>query len=236
MLKYTRGVVGDTLDAIKRLSRGIDITVQIVYIAYLILSIVFDFGALHANIVLLTVASLYFIYDLSSTREFYTKLQEKMRETAKFTVKVTKKVVQVVIIVIAIIELSTAEEFESITLLMTFLMIVGFVISLIFSIMISMFEERKELIVNAVALDLKPKKVIDVMHKITGHKPTEEEIEEEKIRQRLEEICAEQKEKKKRKKQWLKELKEKLAQKEEEKRKKAEQKAKEPENEPIKTK
>ncbi len=233
MLKYTRGVIGDTIDAIKRLARGIEITVQIVYIAYLIVAIALGTGILYANIALLVVSVLYFIYDLASTREFYTKVQKKHRENVKTTVKITKRLTHIVIITVAIIELSTAPKLDAISLIMTFLMIIGFVISLIFDIAISMVDDRKELIVNAVALDLKPKKVIDVVHKITGHKQTEEEIEEEKIRAKLEEICQEQQDKKLRKKAWLKNIKEKLKskrKKEAEKQEKKDAKKEEKEN------
>lgn len=228
MLKYTRGVIGDTIDAIKRLARAIEIIVQIVYIAYLIISIVIGTGVLFANIALLTVSALYFIYDLASTREFYTKTQEKQRERVKLTVKITKRITHIIVITIAIIELATS-PFNAVPLIMTFIMIVGFILSLVVDIAISAVEERKELIVTAVALDLKPQKVIDVVHKITRHKPTEEELEEEKIRERLEEICKEQKEKKKRKKLWLQKIKEKLKIKEKRKQEKEEIKEKEPE-------
>lgn len=224
MLKYTRGVIGDTIDAIKRLARGIEITVQIVYIAYLIISIALGNGVLFANALLLAVSVVYFIYDLASAHEFYTKAQEKQRERIKLTVKITKRITHLIVIVIAVIELATS-PFNAVPLIMTFIMIVGFVLSLVFDIALSAVEERKELIVNAVALDLKPKKVIDVVHKITGHKPTDEELEEEKIREKLEEICKEQKEKKNRKKLWLKQIKEKLKIKEKKNKEKETQKA-----------
>ena len=208
MLKYTRSVLGDTIDAIKGLARGIEITVQLVYIAYLIISIALGNGILLANIVLLIVSVSYFIYDMASAREFYTKKLQKQRENVKKTVKITKRVTHIVIIVIACIELAT-NPFDAVSLIMTFIMIVGFIVSLIFDITISMIEARKELFVNAIALDMKPKKVIDVFHKITGHKPTEEELEEERIREKLEEIYKEQKEKKQRKKLWQRKIKEK---------------------------
>ena len=223
MLRYTRGAIGDTIDAIKKLARGIEIAVQIVYIAYLIISIALGSGILFANIVLLSVSALYFIYDLASAHEFYTKAQEKQRERVKETVKITKRITHAVVIIIAVIELATS-PFSAVPMIMTFMMIVGFVLSWVFDAIISAVDERKELIVTAVALDLKPQKVIDVMHKITGHKPTEEEIEEEKIREKLEEICREQKEKKKRKKEWLKSIKDKLKIKENRKKQKEKQK------------
>ena len=70
MLKYTRGVIGDTIDAIKRLARGIEITVQIVYIAYLIISIALGNGVLFANALLLAVSVVYFCFFYHSLHYF----------------------------------------------------------------------------------------------------------------------------------------------------------------------
>ncbi len=231
MLKYTRSVIGDTIDAVKRIARTIELIVQFVYIAYLIIAIALGNGILFANIALLTLSVAYLVYDIASAREWYTKLQEKIRDNVKQVVKITKKVIHIVIITIAIIELCT-EPFDPVSLIMTFIMIIGFVVSLLFEIIIGVVEDRKELLVNAVALDLKPKKIIDVVHKITRHQPTEEELAEEKMRERLDKIYEEQKEKKQRKKLWKVRIKEK----ENAKRERAEAKEREEREEPEKVK
>ena len=100
MLKYTRSVIGDTIDAVKRIARAIELVVQFVYIAYLIIAIALGNGILFANIFLLALSVAYLIYDVASAREWYTKLQEKIRDNVKQIVKITKRVIHIVIITI----------------------------------------------------------------------------------------------------------------------------------------
>lgn len=210
MLGYTRGIVGDTIDSIKKIAIGVDIFAQLVYIVYLSVALVMRTGQPIANAVLLFLSIAYFIYYLVTLRRWYTKKELNSRKKAKLFLRCSKRLVNLAVIVVAIIEICLKpNETDNIKLLLTILMIFGFVTSIILDLIVGLVSARLELIYTAVKLDMenikKPLKApINLFKRATGREVEEVEVDPKLVSQ-LETIKENQKQLKKRKKLWKRE-------------------------------
>ncbi len=201
MFDYTRGVLADTVDSIKRLTRAIDIIAQIVYIIYLIVSIATGKSFLAANCVLLAISIAYFIYFLSTIKRWYTKQEKARRKKVKNILWYSKKLVHIVVIVLAIVDLSLAEEVDSFSILSVVFMVLGFLIPSLLKIITNIIEKRIDLFIAAIKRDT-PKPLVKVVKKMTRSDDDDEVEDDDDLQAQLDRICIEQKEMRERKRAW----------------------------------
>ncbi|MCR5505784.1 MAG: hypothetical protein K6F07_02185 [Bacilli bacterium] len=155
----TVNVIVDTFDLMKRIAYICELSIQIVYIAYLIVKICFNSGWLIGNVVLLAMAIMYFGYHLiATTRTFEEKddeLQAKLnRKRVKTVFRIFKRMTNLAIIVYAFIQLYVSKNLYSADTLFLVLMVIGFVVSIFCDIVIFLIDARVTMIKEAVAIDI----------------------------------------------------------------------------------
>lgn len=154
MLKYTTSSIRDTYDFIKQAIFIFDTIFQVFYIGYLIFRIWTKTGFLALNIILLTITLFYFVYNLVTNREFYTDEQKKQRSVIRNISKIIKRLVNFTVIGLAVYRLYIdGSQVDNITMLLTVIMILGFVFSVVFDLLIMLIDRRSKLIEASIYYD-----------------------------------------------------------------------------------
>lgn len=205
-IKYTTSATLDTFDFIKRTMFGLDVINQLFYIGYVVYRIILAQGYLVFNIILLTITLGDFIFHLSTMREFYTKEQKETRKIVRLITKWSKRAIRIVLITLSIISLAqNGPNVTFIDLLMTLLMIFGFLFSIISEVIVKVINSRTSLIKNAFYYDIEEfKKGNSLVVKIINKNLKEvlslvPEVESEEMRKKVEDVHKGQTEKKVRK-------------------------------------
>lgn len=155
MLKYTKSAVSDTLDFIKRLIYVFQIVIQLVYIGYFVYRLVDNLGNKIGNIILLLISAGCLLFQIVTTKEFYTKKQILQKKTVKQTFKVTKYLVNIGIIALAVISLVNGNaDNENAAMLITFLMMLGVLFSILFDVILVLIDKQMALIHSALLYDI----------------------------------------------------------------------------------
>lgn len=210
MFGYTKGIIGNTIDSIKKIAYGLDVITQITYMGYLIFAISVGNGVFWANLAMLGVSVIYFIYFLSTTKRWYTKKEKGKRKKAKLLSRTLKRLINIGVIVSAIIELCIdPSSVNNITLLLTVLMILGLTLSITFDLIIAVISARLKLIYAAIETDVENIKkpfvaTTNFVKKVVGKDVQEHQIDQDTL-EKLNMIKEEQQEIKKEKKIWSKE-------------------------------
>lgn len=204
MLDYTRGVISDTIESLKRVARFIDIVAQLVYLTYITACIATGRGYLATNCILLAVSIAYLIYFLSTVKCWYTKDEKAKRKRTKIIFKRTKWLVNLAVVILAIVNACTAEEIDIFSILgivfTSFLLIVSALLDLTTRVL----EKRANLFLNALKRDLQApvEGVKNVVKRITHKAPSDDEIDP--VYKRLDKIRSEHRDMRKKKKEWKK--------------------------------
>lgn len=190
MLDYTRGVFAKTLEDLKRLTFLLSLSLQVFQIGYLIYALCVGAGFLVANIILLVLSTAYcgFI--------FYMRRYAVAKETAKILKNIyawSKRLIKLFTLGVSVYGLLvtashavTVESLISIVLLL--FMIIAWILDVLFSLLVYVLDQRKELFFNAIKMDMEPLlKAKNFIDKIRG-KEVDEEIVTTKTRGKLEEI------------------------------------------------
>lgn len=206
MFDNSKGVILDTLDTIKRFFLAIDITIQLTYIGYLVFAVATGKGILVANILLLIISLAYLVYFLFTTKEWYTREEKKTRARVKKISKTVKRVINAIVIVFSIIDLCT-QPFSGMSLLMTIVMIVGFILSIAMEVLATSYiEHRKKLIFEAIKRDVSViSKPVGFVRGLFKKESEDEKKEKDDLDDELDVIRFVQSEKSKKRKLWKKE-------------------------------
>lgn len=154
-MKYTKSAILDSFDFIKRIIYIFELIIQLLYIGYLSYKIISNNGILAINIILLVLTVYYLVYYIATTREFYTHEQKVNKKTVKLCIKISKRIVNAIVIVISIYQLVlNSSANDNINMLMTLMMIFGYVLSIIGDIIVGLINNKIVIIINAVKYDL----------------------------------------------------------------------------------
>lgn len=204
--KYTTSVTLDTLDLVKRVAHVLDIINQTFYIGYVTYRLIAQMGYLVFNIILLVLTVGDLIFQLATVQEFYTKEQKETRKIVRLVIKWTKRAIRIILITLSIITLvQNAATVTFFDLLMTILMILGFVFSLFSEVVVKAVNTRASLFKNAFYYDIEEFKKGDTFIVKVINKQLKDvlslvpEVESEEMRLKLEEVHKSQNEKKVRK-------------------------------------
>ena len=178
MFDHTRASVDHILMELRRFVFGFRITVQSVYIVYLLFAIFVPMGNLAVNIALLAIGVGYLIFTLifdagEEKRERQTRIT--VRRWVNYTKLVLKAYALGVVIYTAAISLSHATP---VSLLMPAITSVLFLIQVLFEIVLYYVETRAQLLFDSMTMDLEPitkpaARVGDFIRRVKG-----EEVEE----------------------------------------------------------
>ena len=202
MLDYTRGVFSKTIDDLKKLTFLFSLSLQIFQVGYLIYALCIGAGILIANIILLIISSLYLGFVLYvhhfAVAEEMTKLLKSIYRWSKRLIKLFTLAVSIYGLYTTISDPVTVKSLISIVFLM--FMAIAWIFDVLFSVLIIIIEQRKELFFNAIKMDLEPVfKAKNFMDKIRG-KEVDDEIVTTKDRDKLEKIKSAFRQKKKQEK------------------------------------
>ena len=131
-----------TLNKIKKISNGIDVIVQLVYIVYLISSIYLGKGNEIANYIFLSVSVLYLIYHLFTYRKYMEGDKSIHRKGFKKIIKFLKKLVNIAVIIFAILEVSDSGNVDLFQVASAIIMIIGFITSLFFELLVMSLKKK----------------------------------------------------------------------------------------------
>ena len=222
MFDYTRMIISQTVTDVKRVFYGYQLGAQLVYIAYLIYALIARTGLWYANAALLLLASLYLIFFLSTTDYGKTPDGKVLTKKVRRTYVWSKRFIRLFTISVAVYDIFTTNSTNSISTLLTALMIVSWALEILLDLILRIIEGRFELIKEAIEADvdtlLKPIKTVgNFLKKATGQEvPPEEEPSkkrkwlDKKLSQKREKASEERRlaqEEKRRQKEELAELK-----------------------------
>ena len=180
MLDYTKAAFKKTVDDFKRIDYIRNVLTQLVYIAYLVYALVVAKDYLWANILLLTLSVAYFVFFLFATTG-KRKADKRTKSLVKSIYKRCKQLIKLFTLGLTVYGFClTANHFTPISLFFVALMIVGWILQIVFEIILRIFVNRVNLFMEGLEADyqnlIKPAKTVgNFFKKLTG-----KEIEPEK--------------------------------------------------------
>ncbi len=187
MLDYTKTAIQKTIDDYKRVDYFRNIITQLLYVLYLVYAVCTNTGYLWVDITLLSLAVSYFIFFMIMTQG---KPLAPIRKTQKFVAVLYRRCRQLLKLFTLGVMLYgiyfTTQNVTAWSVLLSALMIVGWVLQIIFEVLIRIFISRGQMIIEAMEADLevvtKPAKAVgNFFKKITG-KEVESPKEKSKTR------------------------------------------------------
>ena len=181
MFDYTRMIIGQTVTDVKRVFYGYQVLAQLIYIAYLIYALIAGAGIWYANAALLLLSCGYFIFFLSTTDYGKTPDGKALKRKVRTGYVWSKRFIRLFTIGMAVYDIVTADSSNSISTLLTALMIVSWMLEILLELIIRIIEVRFNLIKEAIEADvdelLKPIKTVgNFFKKATGQEiPPEQE-------------------------------------------------------------
>lgn len=211
MLDNTINAFRKTIDDFKKFATICNIVLQAISITYLLYSMIAGTGNLWVNLILLLLSTAYFVFYLI----VHTRKKELQKKVAKIFrwCKLGVKFFNLGLIIYGLY--FTLQEVTLLALVQLSFMIVGWVLGVVFEVVISVFEKRASLIVDGLKEDFSAViKTVNFFKRIKG----EEEVSHasEKNKSVLEQLKTKREEEKRAKKE------ERKAQKQAEKEKKKE--------------
>ena len=157
MLEYTKVVLNQTIDDIKKIAMVASFVTQGVYITYLIYAIAAGAGILYVNVPLLAISVVYLAFSIVMERKKKNKSLEKIKNKAKESYKIAKYIILIPALISAIITLATLDS-DNITfsLLFTVLMIFTYMTSILLSVITKVVEQRLAMFEVAIKADFEP--------------------------------------------------------------------------------
>lgn len=189
MLEYTKTVLNQTIDDIKKLGLVINLSTQSIYIAYLIYAIIAPVGIIYVNIPLLLVSFAYLVFSIVMESKKQKKTDGKIKSTVKDAYTAAKSIILLPALINAIITLITLKS-DNVTfsLLFTILMIFSYVMTILITVITKIVERRLAMFMVAIKADVEPiMNAYNSFRKFKGERVAEPEIDktEQRIRSDL---------------------------------------------------
>ena len=205
MLDYTKMAIKQTVSDLKKTDYIRNVATQIIYIIYLIYTLIVGTGILALNIVLLVISTSYFVFFLTMTSAGKTPEGKNVKKTGTAVYVWTKRLIKLFTLGVAVYGICTAvERVSAVSVILAALMIVGWILQIIFEVLIKILTNRVNFILEGLEADLdnmlKPvRSVGNFFKKVTGKEvapPKELTKNQLKLKEKVELYRAEQKKKK----------------------------------------
>lgn len=205
MLDYTKMAIKQTVSDLKKTDYIRNVATQIIYIIYLIYTLIVGTGILALNIVLLVISTSYFVFFLTMTSAGKTPEGKNVKKTGTAVYVWTKRLIKLFTLGVAVYGICTAvERVSAVSVILAALMIVGWILQIIFEVLIKILTNRVNFILEGLEADLdnmlKPvRSVGNFFKKVTGKEvapPKEPTKNQLKLKEKVELYRAEQKKKK----------------------------------------
>ena len=229
MFDYTKAAIVQTINDLKRLFYVIGLCTQIIYIAFLIYSLVTGAGIFAVNAILAVLSIAYLVFHLVTTKfgkDPDAKECKRLKKSGKELMKWLKRALRLVTITFAFIEIFSTDTPDTLSVILSAFMVIGWVAEILFDFIIKILTNRYRFIMDGLELDIdeitKPfKNVGNFFKKMTGQEVAPEKeltknqiylkesvlLQREEKTQQREEIKLKKSEEKQRKKQQAKQLK-----------------------------
>lgn len=165
MFDYTKMMVDQTITDVKRVFHGYKIASQIIYIAYLVYALIARTGIWYANLALLVLSIGYFAFFMSTTDYGKTPDGKQLTKNVRTGYVWSKRFIRLFTLGVALYDiLTTTDSTNSISILLTAMMLIGWAIEVLFDLLIRIITSRIALIKEAIDADvetlLKPVKTV----------------------------------------------------------------------------
>ena len=153
---YTATAVRKVINDFKKLLYTIDVTTQLLYLGYLAFALLSGSGVFIANVALAALSLAYFVFFLCVTKFGKSPDGTSAKKTVALVFKNTKRLIKLYTLGIAVYGVFTTvgDTLNPLSLLLCCFMIVGWVLSLVFDIVIKIFESRFGLVGEAIQADV----------------------------------------------------------------------------------
>ena len=188
MLDYTKIALQKIADDFKRLVYIFSIITQLAYMAYLAYALVAGVGIFWVNVTLASIAVAYFLFFMIVTRGNALYVKQGLHKVVQKIFKISKMLLKVFTIGVMLYGVySTTQNVTPIGVILSALMIVGWLLQLIFEVLGNVVSSRFQLLLSAIEADkdemTKPVKAVgNFFKRITGQ---EVEPEKEKSKTRI---------------------------------------------------
>lgn len=186
MLEYTKVVINQTIDDVKKISLIFNFSTQAIYIAYLIYTLCAGVGLIYVNIPLLVISVAYMAFSVIMEKKTQNKRAIKLKSRAKETYKVAKYIILVPTLITSVITLATLKsDHITFSLFFTIMMVLSYVSSVLMLIITKSVENRFELFMVAIKADMEPvMNAYNTFKKFKGERVEEESFDsaEKKMR------------------------------------------------------
>ena len=152
MLDYTKAALKQIVEDFKKVDFVRSVLTQIVYLAYLMYAIFARSGIFAVNLTLFIISALYFAFFL-----YMTGQENANKKVTKFAATLFKRCKQVIKLFTLGVMLYgvwiAAERVTPLSMILSSLMIVGWVLQILFEIIIKFFAKRANLIIEGLEAD-----------------------------------------------------------------------------------
>ncbi len=170
MLDYTKLALQKTYEDFKKIGHVFSVVTQLIYIAYLVYSIVVQSGRWWIKTIFLALSVGYFIFYMV----VYHTQNNQLNKRGTKIYKRSKLLLKLFELVVAFYSISvTTNDTSTLSVILLAMMLVGWLLQVVFDIIVSILEKRIQLFIEAVKADWQEvKKPIDsvsnFMKKLTG--------------------------------------------------------------------
>lgn len=205
MLDYTKMAIKQTISDLKRTDYIRNVATQIIYIIYLVYTLIAGVGYLALNVILLVISTSYFVFFLTMTSLGKTPEGKTVKKTGTRVYVWCKRLIKLFTLGLTVYGICTAvERVSALSVILAALMIVGWCLQIIFEVLIKILTNRVNFILEGLEADLdnmlKPvRSVGNFFKKVTGKEvapqkePTKNQL---RLKEKVEAYRAEQKRKK----------------------------------------
>lgn len=151
MFKYTREALNKVIDDFKLLSKVFKYTSQIVTVAYLTYSLIAKVGNFYANIILLCLFIGYTIFDFVVSDEGNKFIKKVVKRTINW-LKISIKAFTLFVLIYTIYTATT--DASAFSIIMATLMIIVWVLQVLLELVITVFEDEKDLVLAGIKKDI----------------------------------------------------------------------------------
>ncbi len=188
MLDYTKAALQKIADDFKKLVYFFNVITQIAYIAYLTYALFAPIGIFWVNVTLASIAVAYFIFFMIITQGNALYVKQNLHKVVQNIFKISKLLLKIFTIGVMLYGIyNTTQHVTPFGVILSAMMIVGFLLQFIFTLIGNIVSSRFQLLLAAIEADkeelTKPVKAVgNFFKKITGK---EIEPEKEKSKDRL---------------------------------------------------
>ncbi len=188
MLDYTKTAIEKIIKDCKRFGFICNVVIQAFSVTYLVYALITQTGNVWVNAALLSLTAAYFVFFLCVSRRGENKETAQTQKIGKRIFKHGKQLVKLLNLAIIIYGVyNTADNVNLLALVQISFMLVGWVLGIVFDVVIFIIERYKNLILEGIKADLEPltKPVKAVGNFFKGLKGEEIAPEQEPTKTRL---------------------------------------------------